>query len=348
MTTWLRIVRATLACVFATALCGGIHGATTLDLGFVDTSGRPVALAKAELLLVAWGATERIELETTGDGLRLVLEPDWLRTRWPGRFDDQEGVYLYLEAPPLAAIRSYRFPWPGAKGDAGTTVIAFPRNQVAVVERGAKAQRTVVFRAKTVRRVRLVDTDGVPRPGAVIDACMFWSRSNHCGVLAGCDPLGRHAADADGWLEIPDGDFEYALELGRELARDHVFVAGGQAAGKRLVTELTRPETELVVYRHPVRPLAMRVRRGDEPAVGLVLNAHTADCPCGACSGPLATTDEEGRIDLPGFRPGRWEWGWLQDGEGEIWRTVPTTWPVGAIEVGISPSTGAVEASFSP
>ena len=82
------------AVLASAALCIAAHGATTLDLSFVGPDARPVHVAKAELLLVAWGATQRIELETSADALSLVLEPDWLRSRWD-RFDDQECVYFH-------------------------------------------------------------------------------------------------------------------------------------------------------------------------------------------------------------------------------------------------------------
>lgn len=59
--------RNTVAVLAWTGLCAAAHGATTLDLNFVGPAARPVHVAKAELLLVAWGATQRIELETSTD-----------------------------------------------------------------------------------------------------------------------------------------------------------------------------------------------------------------------------------------------------------------------------------------
>ena len=336
--------RNAVAVLVLTGLCAVAHGATTLDLNFVGPDARPVHVAKAELLLVAWGATQRIELETSGDALSLVLDPDWLRSRWY-LFDDQEGVYLYLQAPPLATIQSDRFKWLGAE-DAGSVTIAFPRGQEVVVEEGTKASTTLAFRSRTARRVRIVDPDGRPRPGTAIDAHMFWSQSNHCAVLVGGEPLGSFVADADGWIEVPDGDFEYALEFGRQLARDHVFVANGRYEPERLVTRLAQPETDVVVHRYPIRPLDMRVWRAQEPASDIWLHARIANC-CGACSGPLARTDETGRIRLDEFRPEQWDWVWLVDGDTEYWRTAPTTWSSGNVEVRLSPSTGTAEATFA-
>ena len=174
---------------------------------------------------------------------------------------------------------------------------------------------------------------------------MFWSQSNHCAVLSGGEPLGSYVTDADGRIEVPDGDFECALELGRLLQSDHVFVADGRYERERLVTELTRSETDIVVHRFPVRGLDMRVRRGEEPVAGVVLHGYSANCPCGACSGPLATTDEAGRIRIEAFRPEKWAWVWLE-GHRERWQTDPASWPTGNVEIQISGD--SVEAKFSP
>lgn len=334
------------AVLASTVLYIAVHGATTLDLSFVGPDTRPVHVAKAELLLVAWGDTQRIELETSADGLRLVLDRDWLRSRWD-RFDDQAGVYLYLQAPPLAAIQSHRFRWLGVADDADSVTITFPRHEAVVVEAGKKATTTLLFRSRITRRVRIVDPAGQPRPGIAIDAHMFWSQYNHCAVLAGGEPLGSFVANSDGCIEVPDGDFEYALELGPQLGSDHVIVANGRYERERLVTRLPRPETDVVVHRFPVRPLKIRVWRGQEPASEVWLHAHMANCPCGACSGPLAQTDEMGQIQLDEFRPEEWAWVWLADRDTEYWRTAPSTWSSGNVEVRLSSSTGTADASFS-
>ncbi len=337
-----------LAWIGGCLFCACTRGATTLDLDFVDPDGQPVQVAKAELLLLAWGATKRIELEMSGDGLDFVLDPDWLRSRWPARFNDLIGAYLYLQAPPFVAIRSERFQWPGVDPEAGAVTIGFPTGRSAVVDVGSEAKMTLAFRTGSVRRVRIVDTQGAPLSGIAIDAYMFWSQSNRCAVLTGGEPLGSYVTDAGGWIEVPDGDFEYALELASTLRGDHVFVADGRYERERLVTDLRQVETDVVVHRFPIRPLKMRILRPAGAAAGVVLHGHMSNCSCGACSGPLAATDEAGAIRLDGFQPEKWSSAWLLDGDRERWRTTPTAWPTTNIEILLSAADDSAVASFSP
>ena len=122
--------------------------------------------------------------------MRLQLDSDWLRSRWPEIFDYQEGVYLYLQAPPLTSVLSHQFKWLGSGGHPGPVKIAFPGDQEVVVAEGDQASATISLRPKAPRRLRIVDTNGVPPPGIAIDSFMFWSQSNHCAALAGTEPLG--------------------------------------------------------------------------------------------------------------------------------------------------------------
>lgn len=310
--------------------------ASVLSLDFIDTDGREVEVAGAELLLVAWGETKRLDLATlatSGSGLNVDLEPDWLRSRW-SRFDDQHGVFLYLQAPPLAPIRSYRFVWPGAGEDVeDTTQITFPGNQAVTVARGANASLTLTFRPRVGRRVRIVDPGGTPLTGGQIDVSMFWSQFNHCGYLAGADPLGSYSPDAEGLIEVPDGDFEYVLALSGERWRNHMFADGRVRMPLR--TYLTEQTTDIVVRELVSRPLEMAVRRDIEPVQGIRLVAYLANC-CGSCHGTLATTDETGRLHLPAFRPERYWSVWLESESGESWDTAPASWPTDVVEVDLS------------
>ncbi len=108
----------TKALVFSliTFLLVGCAEGTELRLRFKDEQGEKVRLSKAELLLVAWGAADRLDLETRGEDLVVPLDGSWLRSRWPHRFMDMEKVYLFLQADGYAAVRSHPFLWIGAHG----------------------------------------------------------------------------------------------------------------------------------------------------------------------------------------------------------------------------------------
>ena len=70
---------------------------------------------------------------------------------------------------------------------------------------------TLVFRPRAPRRIRFVDPGGRPWSGLKVHASMFWSSANHCAILTGSESLGGHVTDVAGWVELPDGEFEYAL-----------------------------------------------------------------------------------------------------------------------------------------
>ena len=320
--------------------------ATSLHLEFVDTDGTPVQVAKAELLLSAWGMeAERVELETSPDGLSLELEPEWLRSRWPPGWPSppggrplafRVGAHLYLQAPPLAAIQSDRFQWPGGvPGDSvdpdRRTTITFPRGQEAVVPQGQHVRMTLVFRPRAPRRVRFVDPRGRPWSDFRFHTSMFWSDDNHCAVVTGSESLGSHVTDAAGWSELPDGEFVYALGI----RWPHMYAGRSledSRTPQRLIARLTDPGSAVVVRELKVRPLEVRVRLGGKPAAGLHLRARGAFCGCGACDGPVGTTDGNGRIRREDFRPDSHDEIWLMDGDTEVWRS-PSTWGVVEIDL---------------
>lgn len=156
--------------------------------------------------------------------------------------------------------------------------------------------------------------------------------------MVGAEELGSHVTNADGLIEVADGDFEYALSFERWF--DHVFVDEARSLPWRLVTDLTEATTEIVAHQFAVRPLEMRIHRGDQPAAGVHLQGHLTNCPggvCGACSGPITTTDEAGRIWIDNFRPDKYRWVWILDDGQKLWRTELTSWPEGVIDVQLSP-----------
>ena len=331
-----------LYCVWSLLLLAQPAWTATLTLHFVDTDGRPVEVTKAELLLVAWAETERIELETSASSLQLVLEPDWLRSRWRG-FDEQGAVYLLLQAPPLAAIRSLEFRWPVITGYGIPTAIAFPGGRQVVVE-DSDVSLTLAFRPASVRRVRIVDSRGTPLPGTEVGVYRFWSDFNRCAHMTGSEWLGSRVTNAEGLIEVPDGDFEYVLSLGRYT---HEFIDGDDRAPWRVRTNLAEPTNEFHAREFTVDPLEMRVLRGDKPVPGVHLRGLLASCPCGACDGPLGTADATGWIRVDDFRPGLHSRIWLVDGEDTVWDSSRDGWPRD-VEVQIPPASDAAQGQQSP
>lgn len=313
-----------------------------LTLNFVDADGHPVEVTKAELLLVAWADTERIELETSANGLQLVLEPHWLRSRWRG-FDNQDAVYLYLEAPPFAPIQSNKFRWPVITGYGIPTAIGFPGGEQVVVE-DMDASLTLAFRPAAVRHVRIVTSRGNPLPEVAVDVYRFGSDFNRCAHLTGGEWLVAAVTDADGLIEVPEGDFEYVLSLGRYT---HEFVDGDRRAPWRLRTHLQEAVTEVRAREFAVEPLEWRVFQGGKPAPGLHLFRHLASCLCGACYGLAGTADESGWIRVENHRPASYSRIWLEDDGEIVWDSARDAWPVGP-EVHVRSAGGAAQGHRSP
>lgn len=276
--------------------------ATGLRLQAIGPEGEPVAIERAEVLLVAWGDTRVIELPIVDGLVSVDLSYSWLEDRSP-RARDTEGAYLYLEADGLAPVRSERFHWIGAYGEtsgerARHAEIRFPGGESVTVEPGTAADLTVHLRRPVARWLRLVDEAGRPMTGLGVEMSMFWSRSNHCGALASSHhhPLGRAVADAEGLVCVPDGDFEHAF----------VFDSGPywpmhpdalDYLPPRVVTRLTEEVTTVLFHRFEARTIDVWVTRGGAPVSGVDVLTCVARCPCGACCGRTAPV-EEGRATL--------------------------------------------------
>ena len=306
---------------------------TLLELRFVDPDGNEVQLDKAELLLVGWGVTDRIELEPTEKGLQVILDPEWLRPRMGERsqkfdwLDHLDYVFLYLQADPYAPIRSHAFQWIDDRvNHPGPVRIAFPGGETVIVEKGETIRATIAFRKNDVKHVRLVDPEGWPFPGIQVNAFMYWSSQNHCAALSGSEPLGEFVSDAYGLITLPDGDYEYALELRDRRIREFVPYS---SLSWRVVSDLKTPEPVFVVLEHPIRPLELRIRREGKPVTRSVqLFGLLRDCFCGACDGPKEAVDNRGRIREENFRPAIYSAIWLIDHrtKEEVWRTDPSSW----------------------
>ncbi len=333
------------------ALLASNSEATELRLKFTDDSGQGVTISNAELLLVAWGITDRIELSPDHKELIVPLNESWLRAQWPERFADMERAFIFIQADGFAPIRSHPFLWLGSHGPPRASEntkleIEFPQGRKVVIRDGDSAELEIELRRPEKRYLRIIDDDQNPLPGMKVSSYMFWSSSNHCGHLSGADPLGTTVTGSDGRTEIPDGEFEYAFVFEKPL-----YVLKNPERfpymRPRLVTYLAEQETIIEMHRWRRRPLEIHVTTGDQPVQGQVLIGRLAGCPCGVCTGVVGLaigekrridSDHEGVLRLADFYPEKWESVFFQDTEGNtIWKADPNEWPShGTITVDLS------------
>ena len=298
------------AAILGLALSASISTATELRIGVEGPRVR-----KAEVLLSWWGDTERIPLGfeiLNGRAVwTLPLDADWLRTMGVnGQLPDHSFVYLQLENG-YASIRSESFGWIAREPDSKTgpdnskaaseTTVDFGRGQAIRVHAGEVRELVLTPRAVVSRQLRFIDDDSRPVTDITVSAHMFWSRDNRMGILSGIQPLVEGLVpNAQGIVTVPDGDFEYAIDLdGRHLDIDD------PDAGLYLtvVTRLTTAERIIRIRRHRTHKVSLQILIGNQPAQRASLTGSiTRDC-AGACSGGAGVLDDQGRITIPDFYP---------------------------------------------
>jgi len=298
------------AAILGLALSASISTATELRIGVEGPR-----VGKAELLLSWWGDTERIPLGFEISNGRAVwtlpLDADWLRTMGVnGQLPDHSFVYLQLENG-YASIRSESFGWiarePGSKTGpdnskaAAETTVDFGRGQAIRVRAGEVRELVLTPRAVVSRQLRFIDDDNRPVTDITVSAHMFWSRENRMGVLSGIQPLVEGLVpNAQGIVTVPDGDFEYAIDV----TGAHIDIKDPDAGlYLTVVTRLTTAERIIRIHRHRVYTVTVQVLIGNEPAKGASLTGSVLPQCSGACSGLFGALDDEGRITLSGFDP---------------------------------------------
>jgi hypothetical protein len=309
---------------------------------FSDEDGKPVRVSKAELLLVAWGDAERIELGRDISELRLTMDGEWLEQRW-NRLKDMETAYLLFHAEGYVPVRSEPFRWIGSRGGSFGERVAKTKIMLlmywidVIVEEGKDAVLGVYFRKPRDRYLRFVDDEGIPVKDVKVSSYIYWSSSNHCGHLSGADPLGDGVSDSEGRLKIPDGDIEYAFKIDKH----HYWLKNPKSPAfpERLVTHLQSDETTVELHRLSKGTLSLRVFENGKPAAGKVLLGTLTACPCGACSGPVDMrnmgnkTDENGRLIIEDFYPEEWESVFFLSEKDDtiLWKWMPALLPDKAV-----------------
>ena len=300
---------------------------TRLRLAFYGPGHEHVVITRAELLVVAWGLTERLPLQATGNTLNLDMSESWLRAQSnvAPRLRDLERVFLYVKAAGYAPVRSDAFLWVGAHGgDYGlprvtTTTVMMSGGAPVTLSEGTTVEAAVVLRPPQTRVLRFVEESGAPVGGLDVQALMFWSHSNHCGVLAGADSLMAGKTDRNGDVTVPDGEFDYALVLPTRAPFRYRFVQDSIGDDGHVVIRPTGPRTVVPLHRVVRRDLAVEVRRDRRPAPGLTLMGE-GECVCMICSGRIGSTDQRGRTTVSPFFPEMWASVWLCDGDQVVWQ----------------------------
>ena len=320
---------------------------TTLWLHVVSAEGQPVPIAQALLFMEDWALYEWITLTAESNTLVIKLNMDSVAVPWEKWQGKTETVYrLYVEADGYAAIESRPMPFIGTYiynshsetyGPVFQVPVEFLGQPVVQVAAGETKDMEVVVRKLQKRTLRFVDGNQAPLSGVQVWVSLFGSGANHCGHANPAWSLGKGISDKTGRVTIPDGDYEYLIELekpGYELgSNDHftthweedyeypdgrVLILISYLSGQEIVVELDK--------RQPQR-LEMVVLRKGEPAADRTLYADQWSCYCALCGVELATTDAQGRIALDEFYPDMWWSIYFTDTTDFAWEADPRELP---------------------
>jgi hypothetical protein len=315
------VVAGVLACLAAASLAAGARAATTIRIRFQGPAGERVMLASAKLIVVAWGQADTFDLSVEGDVLPVDLDVAWLRARWPARIDDMDAAFLYVEAAGFVPMRSAPFKWLGShKGSIVETRITFPRTAGVTIRPGAVSEMRVALRKPEPRALRFVDQNGRPVANVVVDAKMFYSQANHCGVFYPWPGISG-LTDAQGRLTIPDGDYEYAISVqGGEVAFEQSVVYDKQTVA------LTGTETTVPVRRFSRAKVSAQVLENGRPVADATLGVEKMSQYLGCMEygvRTIVTSAADGRITVDVFRPDELKEVFVCRNGREVWRGRP-------------------------
>jgi len=286
-----------------------------LRLRLRGPSGEVVRPSRAQLVVVAWGDTERFDLTIDRDAFVIDLGPAWLKTRW-ARVNDMMGMSIYVEAPGYAPTLSEPFGWPGATHtDLPAAVLVFPHNAPVPLGAGRPASSVVRMRLPAPRQLKIVDDAGTPVGGLDVSTGMFVSRRNHCGVFDG-EALTSATTSAAGMVPVRDGDFPIAIAL-----QSNEFWFTGPDKFQHVVPA-GMDAVSILLHRLRRSILSQQVLAPDDSAAaGLRLIANGTFCGCGYCGITLGTSNMAGIIQVNRYSPEEWDDAWLCRGATEVWHT---------------------------
>ncbi len=198
-----------------------------------------------------------------------------------------------------------------------SATIEFPENPPMDISAGEKRIFNLQVRNPQNRYLKLIDDQGNPVPDARVSTFVFHEAENHCGVISESH-LADGVTDSKDLVSIPDGDFEYDLNI-----RKPYYALKESSYFDRLITYPQAEETMVRLHKLSRRPLDMVVTRGGAPAADMELRGDLAGCGC--CYGyTIARTDEHGRIQLGGFYPEQWYLLFFRDEhDHQLWEAEP-------------------------
>jgi len=281
-----------------------------LHLVFADEAGHPVHPTTACLTAIFWGGEHRVSLPVQGADTAIPMTLSWIEQQVKSADTLQ---HLYFAAEGYAPIRSNEFAWPGSgarvDGSPATKTIDLGRGARVELEAGKDLRLNVVFRKPGKRIQRFLDESGAPVPGVKFTHGPFKTNQNHCGAASAIEGYGRRVSDGEGRADIRDADLEYLIEVEKDKfgvvtpkpdpgSNPHIDI---------VIARLPAEETVVVLHRWARMPLQFQVLRDGKPVSKQRLSAMLAHCPCGACGGPLATSDENGKVSVADFYPEEYE-----------------------------------------
>jgi len=302
------------------ALSAAGANAEVLTIRPVDIDGRRLPVeAVAELLVDNYNDREILALPTRDGSILLPRTQEWLCDQWPGGCGATAHVEarILLSASGRAVLASDPFQWPRASRGTPASLPEVEFSLAPAPVTVTDGTLLVPMRPAGLRVFHVRDREGRPLGGVTLDVAIYFSTMGHCAWIRS-RPLATVTTDVAGDAPIPDGDFEYHLEL---RTRHLAFSAAPDPHDRQtLITPLRDGVVELIVFR-PER-LRIQVVEVSDPAT-LTLVGCIQDCPggvCGACCEMLAEVSAAGNVGIGDFYPEEYSEIYLGGDEGEVWR----------------------------
>ena len=302
----------------------GYRRQTSVTLIPRGPDGQLVSLTRADIYLDVWNGGQLAPLPRNGQAATLRLDQDWLCSAWTELCKNHmEPARIVLQAEGYAPITAIIY-WPGQTrpGDrppVASAGIELSGGRDIRIEEGSTRSIDITFHQASSRLVRIVEENGNPAAGILLDVLLYFAATSHVGGIEG-ESLASGKTDANGQLTIPDVDGEVAVEFGER--NRYVFQSPDRVSRfRKLITPTGTPAvTTLVLHRFLKQSLDIHFVNRNGSASGLILGTCLKFCS-GACCGDEATTDATGHVHVEDFYPEEIDSLYLTDKSGSVlWR----------------------------